>query len=189
MNVHTEVVASIATAILAIGTLNAPAQAQAVAPTDPQIVGIVVAANQIDIDYAKLAISQSKNKQIRAFAQQMVTDHSALQKAVFDLGAKLNVTPADSETSKSLKTEAEDTTKKLKALKGGSFDKAYIDNEISYHQAVIDTVNKVLIPNAQNAELKSALSGAVPLFEGHLEHAKNVQAALGGKTTAQEGTH
>jgi putative membrane protein len=81
MNLYTEVVATIATAILAIGTLNAPAQAQAVAPTDPQIVGIVVAANQIDIDYAKLALSKSKNKQIHAFARQMVRDHSALQKS------------------------------------------------------------------------------------------------------------
>jgi putative membrane protein len=66
----------------------------------------VVAANQIDIDYAKLATSKSKNKQIRAFAQRMVTDHSALQKSVFDLGAKLNVTPAESDTSKSLKAGA-----------------------------------------------------------------------------------
>ena len=189
MSAHMGLVATLAGAIVAIVSLNTPARAQAVAPTDPQIVGIVAAANQIDIDYAKLAISKSKNKQVRAFAQQMVTDHSALQKAVSDLGAKLNVTPADSETSKSLKTEAEDTTKKLKALKGKTFDTAYIDNEISYHQAIIDTVNKVLIPNAQNAELKSALSGAVPLFEGHLEHAKNVQAALGGKSTAQEGAH
>jgi putative membrane protein len=82
-----------------------------------------------------------------------------------------------------LKAGAEATTNKLKALKSKAFDKAYIDNEIAYHQAVIDTVNKVLIPNAQNAELKSALSGAVPLFEGHLEHAKTVQGALEGKTT------
>jgi putative membrane protein len=189
MNAHTGLVATIATAIVAIGSLNAPAQAQAVAPTDPQIVGIVVAANQIDIDYAKLAASKAKNKQVRAFAQQMVTDHSALQKSVSDLGAKLNVTPAESDTSKSLKSDADATTKKLKALKGKAFDKAYIDNEVSYHQAVIDTVNKVLIPNAQNAELKSALSGAVPLFEGHLEHAKNVQAALEGNSTAHETTH
>jgi putative membrane protein len=174
----TTLAATIATAIVAIVSLNTPAQAQAVAPTDPQIVGIVVAANQIDIDYAKLALTKSKNKEIRGFAQQMVADHSALQKSVFDLGAKLKVTPEESDTSKSLKAQAEDTTKKLKTLKGKAFDKAYIDNEIAYHQAVIDAVNKVLIPNAQNAELKSALTGAVPLFEGHLEHGKKVQASL-----------
>src|SRR5207237_1024839 len=114
----------------------------------------------------KIALSKSKNKEVRDFAQQMVTDHSALQKSVSDLGAKLNVTPADSDTSKSLKSQAEQTTEKLKALNGKAFDKAYIDNEVSYHQAVINATSSVLIPNTQKPELKSALQGAAPLFQG-----------------------
>ncbi|HSU58030.1 MAG TPA: DUF4142 domain-containing protein [Bryobacteraceae bacterium] len=180
MRISTSVIATIGTAIFAVVSLNTPANAQTTL-TDPQIVGIVVAANQIDIDNAKLALNKSKNKQIRAFAQQMVTDHTAVLKSVSDLGAKLNVTPEESETGKSLKAQAEETANKLKELKGKAFDKAYIDNEVAFHQVVIDTLNKTLIPDAQNAELKSALQGAVPLFEGHLEHAKNVQTALEGK--------
>lgn len=160
--------------MLAAASVTLPALAQA-PPTDPQIVGIVVAANQIDIDYGHLALSTSHNKQVREFAQQMVTDHSAVQKSVFDLGAKLHVTPADSDTSAALKKQAVETTAHLKTLKGAAFDKAYIDNEVAYHKAVIDAVSKVLIPNAQNAELKSALTGAAPLFQGHLEHAEHVQ--------------
>jgi putative membrane protein len=157
---------------------SAAAQAAAGAPTDPQIVGIVVAANQIDIDQGNLAMKKSKNKEVKDFAQQMVTDHSALQKSVSDLGAKLSVTPEDSDTSKSLKSQADDTNKKLMALKGKAFDKAYIDNEVAYHKQVIDAASSTLIPNAQNAELKSALQGAAPLFQGHLEHAQKVQADL-----------
>jgi len=157
------------------------AQTAGASPTDPQIVGIVVTANQIDIDYGKLALSKAKNRGVRDFAQQMVTDHSALQKSVADLGAKLNVSPGDSDTSNSLKSQSEQTTQKLKALNGKSFDKAYIDNEVAYHQAVINAVSSVLIPNAQNAELKSALQGAAPLFQGHLQHAQKVQADLEGK--------
>jgi putative membrane protein len=177
MNTNPTLAARIVTATAILVMSNTPAQAQAT-PTDSQIVGIVVAANQIDIDYAKSALATSKTKQIRDFAQQMVADHSALQKSVFALGAKLKVTPAESDTSTALKAQAKETTAKLQAVRGKAFDTAYIDNEIAYHQAVIDTVNKALIPNAQNAELKSALSGAVPLFQGHLEHAKKVKAAL-----------
>jgi putative membrane protein len=151
-------------------------------PSDPQIVGIVVAANQIDIDYAKLALSKSKDQAIRGFAQQMVTDHSALQKSVFDLGAKLKVTPAESDTSKYLKAQSVETTQKLKSLKGKAFDRAYIDNEIAFHKAVMDANSTVLMPNAQNAELKDALTNAQPLFEGHLEHAQKVQAGLESNT-------
>lgn len=152
--------------------------AQSAAPTDPQIAGVVVAANQIDIAYAKLALTKSKNHEVRDFAQQMITDHTALQKSVADLAAKLKVTPEESDISKSLKSQAEETTKKLKALRGKAFDKAYIDNEVAYHQAVIGAASKVLIPNAKNAELKSALEGAAPLLQGHLEHAQKVQGDL-----------
>jgi putative membrane protein len=164
-----------------IATVSASAQAP---PTDPQIVGIVVTANQIDIDAGKLAISKTHNKEVHDFAQQMITDHSALQKSVFDLGGKLHVAPADSETSASLKKQAAETTARLKSLTGAAFDTAYINNEVSYHKAVIGAVSTVLIPNAQNAELKSALAGAAPLFQGHLEHAEHLQA---GVTLVKDG--
>lgn len=148
------------------------------APSDPQIVGIVVAANQIDIDYAKIALTKSKNKEVRDFAQQMVTDHNAVQKSVFDLGAKLKVKPAASDTQKSLNDGAAKERAELKKLRGAAFDKAYIDNEVSYHQAVIDAVSNTLIPSAQNAELKQTLVSTAPAFVGHLEHAKKVQSDL-----------
>ena len=146
--------------------------------------GIVIAADEIDIHYAKLAMSKAKDQQVRDFALQMITDHSAVQKSVDGLTAKLNVTPADSETSNSLKTQAQQTMQKLRDLKSKEFEKAYVDNEVSYHQAVIDATKTVLIPSAQNPELKSALQGAIPLFEGHLQHARRVQSAIegGGKS-------
>jgi putative membrane protein len=168
----------IAALAVMVGVAVPHGTAQGAAPTDPQIVGIVVAANQIDIDAGRLALSKSQNKQVRAFAQQMITDHSALQKSVSDLGAKLNVTPTESDTSNSLKKQAEQTEQKLNGLSGKAFDKAYIDNEVTYHKAVIDATKNVLIPNAQNPQLKSALTGAAPLFQGHLEHAEKVQSAL-----------
>lgn len=165
----------------AIVPLSASAQSTGSAPTDPQIVGVVNAADQIDIDHGTLALSKSKNKEVRDFAQQMVTDHSALQKSVSELGAKLNVTPENSGTSRALKAQAEQTTEKLNGLNGKAFDRAYIDNEVAYHQAVINAVSSTLIPNAKNAELKSALQNAGPLFQGHLEHAQRLQADLEGK--------
>ena len=154
-------------------------------PTDAQIVGIVTTADQIDINYAKLALSKTNDQQVRDFAQQMITDHSSVQKSVNELAAKLNVTPADSSTSNSLNAQAQQTMQKLEGLKGKAFDKAYIDNEVAYHQAVINATKTVLIPNAQNAELKSALQGAAPLFEGHLQHAERVQSAIDGGGTKQ----
>lgn len=148
-------------------------------PTDPQIAGIVQTANRIDIDQARLALKKSKNPQVKEFANQMISDHTALEKSVNDLAKKLGVTPAESDTSKQLKEQAAAEMTKLRTMSGKEFDREYASHEVAYHQAVIDAVKNTLIPNAKNADLKSALEGAAPLLEGHLQHAQHLQQSLG----------
>ena len=150
-------------------------------PSDPQIAHIVVTANQIDIDAGKLAKSKSKNREVKEFAQRMITDHTAVNKQAGALAKKLGVKPEDNDTSKSLKKGANDNIANLKKLKDGAFDKAYIEHEVAYHQAVLDAIDKVLIPSAQNAELKDLIVKVRPAIATHLEHAKHAQADLGKK--------
>jgi putative membrane protein len=163
--------------LLAAGAVRANAQE----PTDPQIAGIVQTANQIDINQAKLALRKTSNQQVKDFANQMISDHTSLEKSVSDLAKKLGVTPEDSATSKQLKEQAAQESKKLTSLHGKAFDKEYASHEVAYHQAVIDAAKSTLIPNAKNAELKSALESAAPLLQGHLEHAQQLEQSLGGK--------
>ena len=152
--------------------------AQSAAPNDAQIAGIVVTANTVDIDAGKLAQKMSRNKEVKQFGKQMVTDHSGVNKQATALVKKLKVKPEDSDTSKSLKAGGDANISKLKGLKGAAFDKAYVDNEVTYHQAVIDALDKTLIPNAKNAELKDLLEKVKPAFVAHLEHAKKIQQSL-----------
>ncbi|NEX59486.1 DUF4142 domain-containing protein [Noviherbaspirillum galbum] len=165
----------VAASLIAAASSNVLAQS---APNDAQIAGIVVTANTVDIDAGKLAEKMSGNKEVKAFAKQMVTDHTGVNKQATALVKKLKVTPEDSDTSKSLKEGGDANIGKLKGLKGKEFDKAYIDNEVVYHQAVIDALDKTLVPNAKNAELKDTLVKVRPAFVAHLEHAKHLQAAL-----------
>ena len=169
-------------ALLLLAPLLALAQGK---PTDPQIAHIVVTANQIDIDAGKIAKSKSKNKEVQAFAQQMITDHSAVNKQAGALAKKLGVKPEDNDTSKSLKKGASENIANLKKLKGAQFDKAYVDHEVAYHQAVLDAIDKTLIPSAQNAELKGLIEKVRPAIQAHLDHAKHVQADL-GKTSGKK---
>jgi putative membrane protein len=182
------------------GTAPAPAPAPtATAPTPPpapapapaapalgdaQIAAIVVAANQVDIDAGKLALTKSKNAEVKKFAEQMVTDHTAVNKAAVDLVTRLKVTPEESDASKGLVASGADTRAKLEKLEGAEFDRAYVDNEVAYHEAVIGVLKTQLIPSASNPELKGALVGAQPAFDAHLQHAKQIQAALAGGAPA-----
>lgn len=147
-------------------------------PNDPQIAAIVVAANTVDINAGKLAKSKAHNKEVKAFAQQMITDHTSVNKQASALVKKLHVKPEENATSKSLKEEGEKNISHLKTLKGAEFDKAYIDHEVTYHQQVLDAIDKTLLPNAQNAELKGLITKVRPVIGAHLEQAKQIQAKL-----------
>ena len=165
--------------LLLAALVAAPAVALAQAPNDAQIAHIVVTANQVDIDAGKLAQGKAKSKEVKDFAKQMVTDHSGVNKQAKDLAAKLKVKPEDNPTSQSLKKGGEDNVKSLKGLKGDAFDKAYVDHEVVYHQAVLDAIDKTLVPSATNAELKDLLVKVRPAFVAHLDHARHLQSALG----------
>ncbi|HEX6703856.1 MAG TPA: DUF4142 domain-containing protein [Albitalea sp.] len=153
--------------------------AWAAGPSDAQIAAIVVTANQVDIEAGQLAAGKSTSPEVKAFAQLMVTDHSGVNKAAGELVARLKVTPEPSDTSAGLKKGGDGNLARLKTLSGAAFDRAYVDNEVSYHQAVIDALDKTLIPSATNEELKALLVKVRPAFVAHLEHAKQLQGTLG----------
>lgn len=163
----------------ALALVSCAAWAQGAGQTDPQIASIVVTANQVDIDAGRLAESMSRSKAVKAFARLMITDHSGVNKAAVDLVHKLNVTPEDNATSQSLEHGGEENLANLKKLHGAAFDKAYIDHEVTYHEDVLDALDKTLIPNAQNPELKALLVKVRPTFVAHLDHAKHLQASQG----------
>ena len=168
-----------ATTVLAAGAFVLTASSvSAQGVNDAQIASIVVTANQVYIDAGKLAATQASSAEVKAFGKQMATDHAGVNKQAVALVTKLKVTPEDNPTSKSLKQGGEDNVTNLRSLKGAAFDKAYIDHEVVYHQAVLDAVDKTLIPSAKNEELKALLVKVRPAFVAHLEHAKHVQASL-----------
>ncbi len=151
---------------------------KAAPPNDAQIAKIVLVADTVDVNYGKLAVKKTENPDVKAFAETMIRDHSAVNQKATALAKKLGVTPEDSETSKSLEENGKAMLKTLEELDGAEFDKAYVDNEVSYHEAVIGVLDTTLIPNTKNAELKALLESGRPIFAAHLEHAKKLQKDL-----------
>jgi len=166
-------------AIVAMTLISGAALAQGAAkPTDPQIAHIAYTAGVIDIAAAKQAETRASSKDVKAFAQDMVRDHEAVNKQALDLVKKLKVTPEDNDTSRTLSKQAADKLAELGKLKGADYDKAYVANEVAYHKAVNGALETLLIPSASNAELKSLLQTGLKIFQGHQQHAEHVAATL-----------
>lgn len=164
----------IAAAFFALGMSGVASAADA--PTDSQIAHIAYTAGQIDIAAAEQALKKSMNPDVVAFANQMSADHKAVNDQAIALVNKLGVTPEDNATSQTLAEQAADKLAELDKLDGAAFDKAYLDNEVVYHKAVNSALSTLLIPSAQNAELKALLETGLHLFTEHQHHAEMVAA-------------
>lgn len=164
----------------ALFLLSGAATAQEPAIGDPEIAAIMKAANDVDIEGGKLASKRAASPEVRAFAEQMISEHTQANEMARDVTRKIKLKPKESQTSDTLKTAGKETRKKLKDLKGAAFDRGYIDSEVAMHQTVLQTIDKTLVPNAGSEEMKSLLAKVRPTIVDHLEHAKQLQAKLGG---------
>jgi len=166
-----------AVACLFVFTNQAQAQNKAVL-SDAEVASVAVTANQIDINYGEIARQKSKDAEVLKFAETMINDHKAVIGQAAALVKKLGVTPKDNKVSQQLLTDSKKTAKMLRSKSGQAFNKAYIDNEVAYHKAVISAVENLLIPETENNELKELLQNVVPALKAHLEHAIMVQAKI-----------
>lgn len=149
--------------------------------TDAQIAKVAVTANDVDIAGGKAAARQTKNAKVKEFAHEMVKDHTAANKQAAALAAKLGITPEDSDASRDLEQKGQAALRKLKGLKGAAFDRAYIANEVSYHEEVLRSLDETLIPGAKDRELKALLTKVRGVVNDHLEHARSLQSSMGGQ--------
>src|SRR6185503_14355039 len=93
--------------------------------TDPQIASIVITANQVDIDAGKLAGTRGTSPEVKKFGQQMVTDHTGVNKQATALVTRLKITPEHNATTQRLNAGGDKNLATLEGLNGAAFDKAY----------------------------------------------------------------
>lgn len=146
--------------------------------TDPNIVYILDQANAADSARGKLAQTKGTDADVKKFGGMMVGEHHGLRVKGQELAQKLGVTPQAPANDQSEAQAKQEMDSLNAAPKGKSWDKAYIDYEVTYHQQVLDTANQAL--NAtQNAELKALIQAAAPVIQRHLDEAKRIQQKLG----------
>lgn len=159
-------------AILAVGS---PAIAAAQADlNDLEMAHVAVTASNIDVAYAHLALAFSENEAVRDFAATMIRDHTAVNQQVFALAERLGVEAQDNAFSRQLLADARRIKDELSRLRGAAFDRAYVENELQYHQTVNGVVADVFIPTIENTDVRSAFEGALRIFRGHERHAEDL---------------
>jgi putative membrane protein len=140
---------------------------------DAAIAGIFDAANANDIETGNLAKERATSKEVREFGTMLSETHTAVRLQARDLAMKIGVTPVAPKDDRASKDHAA-AMAKLRAVPAPGFDRAFLEHERTYHANVVRAINTTLIPQIQNAELKTFVSSLVPQFEGHRQAADSL---------------
>jgi putative membrane protein len=150
--------------------------------TDANIVALLDEANRDDSAAGAFALTKTSNNDVKAFAKLMMGEHHALRVQGLALAKKLKITP-EAPADDPVKAAGSGEMSALQSAgSGAAFDKAYIDQEVTIHKAVIDLAQKGH-DESQNAELKALIEKAKPVLQKHLDRAEALQQQLGKATT------
>ncbi len=146
--------------------------------TDATIISIFDDANTADIITGRIGATKGHSDEVKALGRMVATDHVHVQNMGRELANKLGVIPVPPDGDQSIINLAQ-VIKTLQSKSGPDFDLEYLMYEIGYHQAVIDAIDNVLLPETENEELRALIIKVRPGFEGHLAATKAAAKKLG----------
>lgn len=144
--------------------------------TESQVIKVVSTANNGEIKQARTVLPKLKTEEARKYAQMMINEHSANEKKGQTLASSLKLTPQVSGISTSLQKDSDNVVRKLS--NSSTPDKDYMSSQVNVHRKVLNTIEKQLIPNAKNTELKNMLTQTRTAVAKHLKMAEDIVAKM-----------
>lgn len=120
-------------------------------------------SGMFEIESSKIALERSTNAEVKAFAQQMIDDHTKA-----DAGLKAAAKQANVEASlqKSLDEKHQKIITKLKEVEADKFDKKYLDEQEDAHDDAVELFEDYA-EKGDNADLKKFAADTLPTLKAH----------------------
>jgi putative membrane protein len=143
--------------------------------SDGQIAQILATVDTGEIEQAQVALQKASDTNVRAFATQMVDEHTASKQAGAQLASQASMTLAESPKATELQSKGQQMLDKLKQTDAATFDKTYIDGQVEQHAEVLQMIDDQLLPAVQQPALRDHLNTARGMVHHHLEQARQLQ--------------
>jgi len=140
--------------------------------------GALRAIHAAEVEQGMLAQKKATDPRIKAFAESVVADHHERMDRDDQLMRTLRVKAKESRVSAWIRTVSARRVERLEALSGSDFDHAYLEEQINYCRAVLDTFDKDLSSNVRNPQLEANLAEARDRASNQLREVQDLRAAL-----------
>ena len=143
---------------------------------DSDIVAVLVAANEGEVEQGNLALTRASSPAVRDFGRMLVNDHTSAAGKWRDLASARNITVMDNATSSQQRSGSQQTIAALSTYSGSSFDRMFVQAQVDNHQWTLSTIDAVL--PAASRDVRDLLNTQRASVVRHLDHARNLLSTL-----------
>ena len=142
--------------------------------TDKTFVEFAAQGNMSEVEFGKLAATKGTNAAVKAFGEQMSSEHSTAQDELEDIADDFD----NVDWPESLNDEHDSIMAELnEAPAGYTFDTLYMKTQIMMHEVTAQKFSTATT-NTTNARVKAYASKYHPAIEMHLQKADSIQNAI-----------
>jgi putative membrane protein len=169
---------------LALGTAAAGAADTKVPGADAAFMKQAAENGHAEVESSKLALGKTANADVKAFAQQMVDDHTKAGDELTALaqskGVKVSADPSIAQRAK---------IKLMQAMDGASFDRRYAGTfGVTAHEDTVKLFRKEA-QSGKDADVKAWAAKTLPTLEHHLAMSKALKSKADGEKSASSGSN
>ena len=150
---------------------------------DAEVLHVFITANRGEVMSNQPFVDELQHDEAQAFAREMVAVHST----VLGRAEALRLVPRNNPISEGMNRMVQERVRQLERMDGAELDRAYVETQVMLHQQTLETLDRMLIPNARNGELRALLVQSRPEVQRHLEHAQQLQRQVGGHDASHGG--
>jgi len=158
------------------GCGSSPTMSQLGGKSSPDIMKVdnaffknITETNLVEVQSSQLALAQTQDTSLRAYAQQMVSEHTAANSKIAALAAQKHV-----DLPTELGPDQQKMIDNLKPKTGLDFNKAYIDLQVTLHQHAVDVASDEVV-NGSDPEVRTLASNVQDSANRHLRLAQDLQ--------------
>ncbi len=141
-------------------------------PPDAKFARMAALSSMTEIETGRLAEKMGDTDGVKKLGAMMVRDHTAAGAKLKAIAAKENIT-----LPTKLEAPQQAMVDELKQESGAAFDKLYVEDMVKGHTLAVALFHQES-QDGQNADLKAFATETLPIIEGHLKHAEDLQTEM-----------
>jgi putative membrane protein len=146
--------------------------------SDAQMIDVLKVTSAAEVSRARLAEDKAQNAAVRAFASQLIRDHTIIAYSAAVTANSMGLTPSSSEVGAMVTRASDAVMQGMNTIpRSADFDRRFVDVQIEADKGKLELVERMLA-HAEGVPLRSLMADELQAIQRHLDEGGLIRITL-----------